>query len=95
MADWVREIATRLSPAQEHALLWLAADGSLKAQEKGVSSTSLWVLRSKLIVPHVRAELVKTTGGDKFENGKWSPRYWSATPLGLAVKRFIEDDANG
>ena len=97
-AEWVAEIAKRLSPAQQHALLWLAADGSPKEEEKGVSAASLWTLRRKSLAPDIYAELTASSGADKFENGKWSPRYWRATALGLLVIRRLssmKDDANG
>ena len=90
-------IARRLSPAQRRALLWLPGDGTPREHSKGAPpEVSFWCMGSltwggkRGHAVTMEAHLCKRTGKDTFTPDQgWSPAYWNATPLGLAVRAVV------
>lgn len=74
-------IASRLTPAQREALLWLPADGSMAEHEPGIVVDELVALDLARFDPAMLEAL-----GEYF---------YAATRLGLAVRAVLEEGRAG
>lgn len=91
----IAKVAAGLSEAQRRALLWLAADGSSRGGWKG-SEVSFYVM--KQIIKGDPKKEIATVIELCFSPGRtsptkkmrWGDALWQATPLGLAVRAYLE-----
>lgn len=91
-----KEIAQKLSKAQQAAVLWCPADGSARAHVKGSpSQVSFFALKNKTIgdprkqVAQIYT-LIERANGYSPVDGKWPVAEYRLSPLGLAVRAELE-----
>jgi hypothetical protein len=96
----VAEIAGRLSKAQREAVLWMREDGAPRTHEKGAPrEVSFWALRNRL-EGHPEREIARTYSlckkgdGERRKGSIWPATTWALTPLGLAVRNFIQGNSH-
>jgi len=90
----VERIAKGLTKAQRCAMMWCEADGSPRVHLKG-AQTSFYCL-AKVIKGDPKKEIATMyalveQGVSKTERrGLWPATTWSLTPLGIAVREYLE-----
>jgi hypothetical protein len=84
------DIARGLTPAQRRALLWLPADGTWVAQERGKHQVSLWVMLRKDFGDPERAACWSAALVRNMATSAASLLLWRLTPLGVQVRAEVE-----
>lgn len=84
-----REVIARLTLAQRRALLWLPADGSWKAQERGQHQVSLWAMILKHFGDPERAACWSVALVRNMATSAASAMQWRLTPLGREVRAML------
>lgn len=84
-------IASRLTPAQRDALMWLPGDGSERQQEGSTHQTSLWKLTGKEVGQDVIVRLAVMPVA-RVVDGKFAPYMWSATPLADRLREALAEE---
>lgn len=101
MPDDVEAIVKRLTKAQRIAVLWCPADGSARPHVKGApSEVSFFALKNKTlgdprqVVARIFT-LIERANGYQPVDGKWPVAEYRLTPLGLLVRKALQESEHG
>lgn len=97
--DDIPTIVKRLTKAQRQAILWMNADGSPRDEVKGSPRSVSFYCLSKVIIGDPCNQIAqiysicKQGSNAHVKRGIWPVPTWALTPLGIAVRAYITENA--